>query len=270
VALVSRPDADRSARAARLWDWLSEVLYLAAAYALYAWIRGRVGAATDRRDLGRATRNGERIVRIERVLGLYRERQAQRWVLHWSWLVRALDTFWSFGYLVVTIIVFVWLLARHRDHFQLLRTAFFLATFPALVVFALWPTVPPRLLPASYGLVDTWTRVGGIDASRPPRIEHISDPFAAMPSLHVAWAVWCAAAATIVLRRRALRWLVWLYPLLTTFTVIATGNHYVLDCLAGTLLMVVALRWSPRFLQLLQRAGPPRRSARSRWSQTSR
>jgi PAP2 superfamily len=239
-----RPVEERRRRR-RLMPLLPHLLLVAAAYAFYAWIRGQVGSETNPADLRRAVRNGERVVGWERALGLFHEHTVQQWALRAPWLVRALDSFWSYGYLVVTATVIVWLLGRHVTLFSSLGTALFAATLAALAIFALMPTAPPRLLPRSYGIIDTWARLGGIHAAKPPRIEHISDPFASIPSLHVAWAVWCAAAVTKVTARRGIRLAAWIYVLLTVLAVVATGNHYILDCLAGAFLMAAALWWSP-------------------------
>jgi membrane-associated phospholipid phosphatase len=96
-------------------------------------------------------------------------------------------------------------------------------------------------LPSSYGFIDTWARVGGIASNHPPRIERISDPFAAMPSLHLAWAVWCAAAVVPAMKRRWTKALAVAYPVVTLIAVVATGNHFVLDTVAGVLLASVSL-----------------------------
>jgi hypothetical protein len=219
---------------------LRELPLIAVSYAFYAWIRGQVGSATSPADQAHALRDAQQLVSLERQLGLFHEPGLEHAVLGWTWLVKALDTFWSYGYLVVTAAVIVWLLVRDVDRFGPLPTAFFLSTIVALGLFVAFPTVPPRLLPPSYGMVDTWSAVGGIAARTPPRIEHISDPFAAMPSLHVAWAIWCALAVGMASRRRWARALAWAYPTLTIFAVVTTGNHYILDCAAGIVLMLGA------------------------------
>ena len=98
---------------------------------------------------------------------------------------------------------------------------------------------PPRF--AQPGIVDYIAGadiLGGAAASVPrPGVNLL----AAMPSMHVAWTTWCAAAAWSVLRRpcRQVAWLVWVFPALTALVVLATGNHYVLDVVAGVVLVAV-------------------------------
>jgi membrane-associated phospholipid phosphatase len=108
-------------------------------------------------------------------------------------------------------------------------------TAVAFVGFWLYPVAPPRLLPASFGFVDTLRdrSSGHLEGSL---INTAGDQYASMPSLHVAWAVWCALALYPMFRHWALRALVVAYPVMTTLVVVATGNHYFLDAAAGTLL----------------------------------
>jgi membrane-associated phospholipid phosphatase len=91
--------------------------------------------------------------------------------------------------------------------------------------------------------------VGGLWSYNNGVMEHISDPFAAMPSLHIAWATWCSVALWPLLRRRWQRSLLVGYPFLTAFTVLATGTHWLLDLVAGGAALAMAwllLRWRPR------------------------
>jgi membrane-associated phospholipid phosphatase len=108
-------------------------------------------------------------------------------------------------------------------------------TAVGFVCFWLLPVAPPRLLPGSFGIVDTM-RATGTGHVESTLISTAGDQYASMPSLHVAWAVWCALALYPVLRHRALRVLVAAYPVMTTLVVVATGNHYLLDAAAGALL----------------------------------
>lgn len=209
-------------------------------YTFYAFVRGQVGAKTEH-NRARGVAHARDVISIERHLGIFRERAIQRALLHVTWLTQALDSFWAYAYLLVTIAVIIWLLARHPDRFGQLRTAFFLATLVGVGIFLIFPTSPPRFLPASYGIVDTWSTVGGIAAHRPPRIEHISDPLASFPSLHIAWSTWCSITISSITRRRWVKVVAWGYTALTVLAVVASGNHYFLDCAAGMALMLVAL-----------------------------
>jgi hypothetical protein len=113
-----------------------------------------------------------------------------------------------------------------------------LASFAALFVFWTWPVAPPRL--AVPGAVDTLVSRHLFGAANPHGVAGLIDNYAAMPSLHVGWALWCAIAV-VAATRTAWRHLAWLYPVATTLVVITTANHYLVDAVAGAALIVVAL-----------------------------
>jgi hypothetical protein len=221
--------------------WWREVLIVLVSYGLYSVIRNWQGKETDQADYQRALANAQHIIGAERFVGLYHERAVQSVFLKVPELLRALDSFWAMAHFLVTAAVLVWLIRWHPNRYRPLRTGLALATAGGLLCFALFPTLPPRLLPDSYGFVDSWVRVGGIAAHHPPRIERISDPFAAMPSLHIAWAVWCAAAVAPAMKRIWTKAVAYAYPVVTFVAVVATGNHFVLDAVAGLVLAVAAL-----------------------------
>src|SRR5205085_9625047 len=130
---------------------------------------------------------------------------------------------------------------RHPEQYRRARTALAVTTAVAFACFWLYPVAPPRLLPAGFGIVDT-LRAGGSGHPEPTLITTAGDQYASMPSLHVAWAVWCALALYPVVRHWWARVLVAAYPVMTTLVVVATGNHFFLDALAGTVL--AGLTWA--------------------------
>jgi hypothetical protein len=221
--------------------WWREILIVAGGYGVYTLVRNLQGRATRPADYRRALANAQRVIRVERSLHLFHERAIEAAFVKVPWLVRGLDSFWAIAHFVVTALVVVWLIRWHPGRYRRLRTALALVTAAGLLCFAVFPTVPPRLLPRSYGIVDTWVTIGGIAARKPPRIERISDPFAAMPSLHLAWAVWCAAALLPAMRRPVTKVLAVSYPVVTLIAVLATGNHFVLDAMAGIALALLFL-----------------------------
>jgi membrane-associated phospholipid phosphatase len=104
----------------------------------------------------------------------------------------------------------------------------------------LFPVAPPRLLPAHFGIVDMLRAPDGSGRLESTLITTAGDRYGSMPSVHVAWAVWCALALWPVVRPRILRALVVAYPLMTLLVVVVTGNHYFLDTIAGAGLAVAA------------------------------
>ena len=115
------------------------------------------------------------------------------------------------------------------ERWRLVRNSFLVMTGLALVGFALYPLLPPRLLPESYGYFDTMAEIGGLWSFDSGAMQKVSNQYAAMPSLHFGWALWCFMVLYPVLRKRWQRVLIALYPLATLFGIVVTANHYVLD-----------------------------------------
>ena len=205
------------------------------AYALYLGVRALV---MNERGQRRARRNAERIVAIERRLGIHVEPALQRLLLPRTRLVAGLNV----GYALLNFGLTVgWLMrlffGRHAE-FHRLRRAAVITFVGAQPVFLLFPTAPPRTLE---GFVDTISEVSGFDLDS-GLIAKLYDPIAAMPSIHVAFAVVTATGLAETSRSRLLRRLAPAYPPLVAFTVFATANHYVLDGVAGAALGAAGLR----------------------------
>ncbi len=236
--------------------WAAEVALLAALYSAYARIRDNEGAEQSIHAVGSAQAHGLAVLHLEQGLGLAWEHGIQRVFFHVSWLLKCFDVFYAVAHVGVTAAVLMLLAVAARRRYSLARNALAIGTAIALIVFALDPTMPPRLLDQSHA-VDTLATVGGVWSFHTPAIEKIADPFAAMPSLHLLWAVWCAAAMWSLCRRRWQRRLAAAYPILTGVVVVATGNHWLLDLVAGAV-----LAWVSWWLALRIQASMDRRSAR--------
>jgi membrane-associated phospholipid phosphatase len=184
---------------------------------------------------GAAASHALSVVSAERALGLFHERAVQAVFTPWDSVTDAFNTYYGGTHFLVPAAILAWLLLRHPERYARARTALAVMTAAAFVGFWLYPVAPPRLLPASFGFVDT-LRAGASGHLEGSLINTAGDQYASMPSLHVAWAVWCALALYPMFRHWALRALVVAYPVMTTLVVVATGNHYFLDAVAGTLL----------------------------------
>jgi membrane-associated phospholipid phosphatase len=179
------------------------------------------------------------VVSAEQDLGLFREHAMQAAIIGNDTVTDAFNAYYGGTHFLIPALVLGWLLFRHPAHYGRARTALAVATGLGFVCFWLFPVAPPRLLPARYGIVDTLVTPDGSGHFDSTLINTAGDKYASMPSLHVAWAVWCALALYPVARHWALRALAVAYPLLTTLVVVATGNHYFLDVIAGGLLACV-------------------------------
>jgi membrane-associated phospholipid phosphatase len=181
------------------------------------------------------------VVHAERALGLFHEQAVQAVFVRWDTVTDAFNAYYGGTHFLIPAIVLAWLLLRHPERYGRARTSLVATTAVAFVCFWLYPVAPPRLLPASFGIVDTMrtTAPGHVESTL---INAAGDQYASMPSLHVAWAVWCALALYPVVRHRVLRGLIIAYPVMTTAVVIATGNHYFLDALAGGVLAWISAK----------------------------
>ncbi len=170
---------------------------------------------------------------LERALGLLHERQVQHWFIANRALIGASDIYYTTVHFVLPVVALVWLLWRAPGRYALWRNALAWMTGMSLICFALFPLMPPRLLATSYGFVDTLNAVGGAGALDSALMKSAGNPFAAMPSLHVAWALWCTLALVPVVRRRWARALLVAHPLVTLLVVTVTANHFFLDVVGG-------------------------------------
>ncbi|HEX3963964.1 MAG TPA: phosphatase PAP2 family protein [Trebonia sp.] len=216
--------------AAGTWRRLIKEVFLIATLAvIYEEIRDHMvqaGAA--------AASHALLIVSAEQALGLFHERAVQDAIIGTDTITDAFNAYYGGTHFLIPILVLAWLWFRHPAHYARARTALAAVTGLAFIVFWLFPVAPPRLLPARFGIIDTL--VAGSGHPESALISAAGDQYASMPSVHVAWAVWCAMAIYPVARHWAVRVLAIAYPLVTTLVVVSTGNHFFLDVIAGALL----------------------------------
>jgi hypothetical protein len=194
--------------------------------------------------------NAHALLHLESALRINAERALNLAVSTHQAMAVAADYLYATTHYLVTPIVLVWLWRQHRDVYSQARSTLMVATVLGLVGFALLPVAPPRML---HGFVDTMSRYStagwwGTDASAPRGTGHLTNEFAAMPSLHVGWALWCGWQLVHHARAWFVRALGVAYPVVTALVVIGTGNHYVLDALAGVVVigfagLLVATAW---------------------------
>ena len=233
--------ASRLARAAAAWT--RELAVMFALYGLWQLAGGlSLGQAAG------AVARGRQIVDFERSLHLSAERGVQAAFLGDHWLLRLLNLYYVGLHVAVTGVCLIWVFARHRDRYPLVRNTLALATGASLLV-ALVPVAPPRLVPG-LGVVDVGRIVG--PTVYPTTARPGLDQLSAMPSVHVAWAVVVAGAVVYTLRSRW-RWLAVAYPVFTSVVVVITGNHYFADAGAALVIVVLAALVSLQF----SRAGAP-------------
>ncbi|MEU8972236.1 phosphatase PAP2 family protein [Streptomyces monashensis] len=185
-----------------------------------------------------AFRNAHRVWDLERTLHLPHENAMQSALLHGDTLVHVANTYYATVHFPATLAFLVWLYLRRPAHYIWARQVLAVVTTAALVLPFTFPLAPPRMLAAT-GLIDT-ARVYGPSVYGPPSSDHLSNQFAAMPSLHFGWAL-MVAIGLIVATRSRLRWLFLLHPLITLVVIVGTANHYWLDAIVATAMLGTAL-----------------------------
>jgi len=213
-------------------DALRQLTLFAGAYYAYRIVRGVVeGQATV------AFEHARWVVDVEKGTGLFFEPGLQRWALGRPWLIDIADWTYLNSHFLITTAFRIWLyLARNRA-FYVVRNMFIVAMGLALVGYILFPTAPPRLLP-EWGFTDTVTNTVG--ASQANTAKLLFNPYAAMPSMHVAFALMIAIPAIKVTATRALKYVWGFYPAFVTLVVMITANHFWLDAFAGALVAAVS------------------------------
>ncbi len=210
-----------------------ELLLVAGFFLVYKFGRqlatGHTGEAFD---------NAHRVWDLERTLRLPGEGSVQSLLLHGDTFAHLANTYYATVHFPATAAFLVWLYLRRPAHYVWARRVLAALTGAALVVHLLFPLAPPRMLAAT-GLVDT-ARIYGPSVYGPPQTDHLSNQFAAMPSLHFGWAL-VLAIGLIVATRSRLRWLWLLHPLLTLLVIVGTANHYWLDAVMAGALLGLAL-----------------------------
>jgi hypothetical protein len=216
--------AERYARP-RWWGQVVLVVGFAWAYDEIRSLHGDVVAA--------GIRHGQAVLRADRALHLDWSGPLNRWLSHHDALADVLAGYYVVMHLGMTALILL-LLWRHGRGYRHHRDALLLASVVGLAVYWAYPVAPPRLLGGTTH--DTVAQVLPFAYTVETKSANL---YAAIPSLHVAWALWVTIAVWAMTRRRWLRALAVAHPVVTTVTVLATGNHYTLDVVSGVVLIAV-------------------------------
>ena len=232
------------------WRLGREALVLGSLWLLYTLGRGLAG-----RHVGSAYGNASDVWALERRLGWPDEAAVQAFALDRTWLIRAANDHYRYVHWIALVLVTGWLLVRRPEHYRRFRRVLVLTTALALVGHAAYPLMPPRMRP-DFGVIDTGVRFGQSVYGPDPANTGLLNQYAAMPSMHVGWAVLVALTGIVVARTRW-RWLAVLHPAVTTWVVVVTGNHYWLDGVVGAALLGAALTVSGRPTRAARGAAAP-------------
>ncbi|WP_307796178.1 phosphatase PAP2 family protein [Amycolatopsis sp. 195334CR] len=220
---------------ARVRPALSEIALLALVFAGFIWLHG-----TAKSDAATATANALALQSLERALHLDIVPGLNRWLVEHPALIQPAVLYYRLYY-VVLLGVLVWLFRRHTEVYRTARRTLIAMAVLVLPVFWALPMSPPRF--ATPGVVDIIAEHDLFGDHSARALESGQNVYSAMPSMHTAWALWCAYAAWLALRttRPRLAWLPWLFPLGMIAVVFTTGNHYVLDIVGSVVLLLASI-----------------------------
>ena len=238
AAAEAEPRRDAAAiRKALGLRWWREVLYILVFYLVYSVVRNMQGSASVGEQ--HAFHNALEIIDIERFLHIYNERSVQRAFLDYRGFIEFWNLFYGTFHFFVTIGALLLLFRRFPERYPKWRNVLACTTGVALVGFATYPLMPPRLLDPSFGFVDTLRVYGSLWSFDSGAMHKISNQYAAMPSLHFGWSSWCALVLIPALPRTWMKVTAALYPFATTFSIVVTANHYWLDAAGGAVALAI-------------------------------
>ncbi|MGW2492458.1 phosphatase PAP2 family protein [Streptomyces sp. NPDC001606] len=229
----TEPDAPSAPDATSRPPLLREFLLVAGLFLVY-----KLGRQLATGHTANAFHNAHRVWDLERAVHLPHETAVQSALLHGDTLVRLANTYYATVHFPATLAFLVWLYLRRPPHYIWARRVLAVVTTAALVLPFTFPLAPPRMLTGT-GLVDT-ARIYGPSVYGPPSSDHLSNQFAAMPSLHFGWAL-MVAIGLIAATRSRWRPLWLLHPLITLLVIVGTANHYWLDALVATAMLGLTL-----------------------------
>ncbi len=204
-----------------------------------AWVYDAITNLAPAREAV-ALAHGRGVLSLERSLRIDPELSLNRWLVRHDTLGAITSYYYDNAHFVVTIGLLAWLWWKRADLYRPLRGSLVAINLLGLLVFWRYPVAPPRML-ASSGFSDVVASTHTLGSWHTGSLAADANQFGAMPSLHIAWAAWCALVLWRLSARVWARTLALLYPCLTTFAVLATGNHYLLDVLAGLATFALAL-----------------------------
>ncbi|MGH9212616.1 MAG: phosphatase PAP2 family protein [Acidimicrobiales bacterium] len=242
--------------------WWREVIYVVLVYVAYSAVRNQFGSGSGGPVLAEpAFNHGKAIIQLEQNIRLYFEQDLHEWYLGLPGhgLIRFWNVYYGLGHFVVTAVALIWIFRRVPARYRVWRNTLAITTMLALIGFASFSLMPPRLLddpgiyggcqvyagteglPAEagdpgcdeFGYVDTVAVYGGWASFGSEQMAKVSNQYAAMPSMHIGWSTWCAFVLFPMVRRRWAKVLVVAYPLVTLFDIIVTANHYWIDGIGG-------------------------------------
>jgi hypothetical protein len=225
-------------------DLIRQIALFAAAYYVYRLTRG---IADDPGVATTAFRNARDVIDIERTLNVFVEPSVQTFVAGERWLADIAAWVYINAQTSITLGGLAWIYLRRNASFYFVRNMFLVAFGIALIGYAVFPTAPPRFLP-EWGFIDTVAQFTGVSQDS-VTVDALFNPYAAVPSMHAGFALMVGWPLARLVKPRPLKAFWASYPLIVTFVIVATANHFLTDAFLGAVtagLGALAARWLAR------------------------
>jgi hypothetical protein len=215
-------------------DLLRQCSLFGLAYLLYRLVEGMVATNSSV-----AFAHARELISLERSLHVFVEPQIQAWATSSHLLMVVATYVYINAQTTILIALLFYLYIAHNRSYYFVRNMLFVGLAIGLIGYGLFPTAPPRFLP-EWGFIDTIYQVTGVSGNS-TIAGFFFNPYAAMPSMHVACAVMLGWSFAHLVRSRIAKvaWSLW--PLFITFMTVITGNHFLIDAVAGLVVAGVSL-----------------------------
>jgi hypothetical protein len=211
------------------WAHVAEVFLIVLTFFVYFGARGFV---VER--VGEAEANAEALISLQKSLGIFWEVELQKLILEHDWMRRLANSVYLYGHGPAILIVAILLYTRARQQYYLVRNAFLLSGAIGLVIFVAFPVAPPRLMP-EFGFVDTVLEEYNVRRVLMPGF--LTNEYAAVPSLHFGWNLIIGVALWTVFPNAVARFFAIAAPLGMFLAIVLTANHFILDAVAGAVVV---------------------------------
>ncbi|HEY7269079.1 MAG TPA: phosphatase PAP2 family protein [Dehalococcoidia bacterium] len=208
-------------------------------------------------NAGAAFQHTAEMIRVEQSLGIFKELSLQSAAFSFSLLIHVFNLIYFYGHWPVIILCGAYLFVKNPRVYTITRNAFLISGAVALILYALFPVAPPRLIP---GFADTLSMTVPIEYDR----SRLVNPYAALPSLHVGWDLLIALGLFVGVHRWPVRTLALALPPLMLLATVITGNHFFMDGIIGAALAAMAFglslwlqpRWQAIFARISRLVRP--------------
>ena len=209
-------------------DVVRQVVLFLGAFQLYRLVRG---LADDPGSATAAFSNARDLIHVEQALNIFIEPSMQAFASGQEWLLDGASWMYINAQTSITLGALVWLYLFRNESFYFVRNMFLVAFGVALIGYTVFPTAPPRFFP-EWGFFDAVSDFAGVRQDS-VTINELFNPYAAVPSMHVGFALMISVPLALLVRARALK-IVWaVYPLIVVFVIVVTANHFIADAVLG-------------------------------------